>query len=166
MKALIIVTILGLTLAGCASESQKPATDSTTTIAATPTPAITPQVHVTPPVTDPGSETASNTKTADAPVAFTYTGVTADKEDISYKIKVNTAKPISQVDIAIRYLDAQGKVVSETTRAWQNIVKSKKQPIEQGKTYEVTDALEPGSTKAECQLKRVWFTDGSTWSAS
>ena len=129
------------------------------------TPTITPRVEITPPANTESRETTSPAETGGAPVEFTYTGLTPDKESISYKIRVNTAKPISQVDIAIRYLDAQGRVVTETTRAWQNIVKSKRQPIEQGKTYVVEDELEPGSTKAECQLKRVFFTDGSTWSA-
>jgi uncharacterized protein YcfL len=168
MKALIITTILGITLVACSSEPQKSATNSTnaTTAAGTPTPVITPQVHITPPVTNENSETSSSTNASDAPVEFTYTGITPDKEDISYKIKVKTAKPISQVDIAARYWDAQGNLISETTLAWQNIVKSKKQPIEQGKTYNATGLLEPGSTKVECKLKRVFFTDGSVWSAS
>jgi hypothetical protein len=164
MKTLIVVFLLSATLASCSGESQTQVANSNAA-AATPTPAITPQVHVTPPVTNRNGETAPATNSAAAPVEFTFTGVTPDKESIAYKIKVNSAKPVSQVDIAVKYLDAEGRVVSETTRAWQNIVKSKKQPIEQGKTYEVTDELEPGSTTAECQLKRVFFTDGTNWSA-
>ena len=163
MKPLIVTIILAATLASCSSESQKVSTNSTAN--GSPTPAITPLVHITPPVETANSETASPTETAGAPVEFTYTGVTPDKESISYKIRVKTAKPIKQVDIDIKYLDAQGKVVSEITRAWQNIVKSKMQPIEQGKTYEVTDYLEEGSVKAECKLKRVFYTNGSIWSA-
>jgi hypothetical protein len=124
-------------------------------------------VHITPtPGTANNNESASSAKDKSAPVEFTYTGITADKENFSYKVKVNTTKPVSQVDIGIKYLDEQGRVISETTRVWQNIVKSKKQPIEQGKSYEVTDALEPNSTKVECRLKRVVFVDGSTWSAT
>jgi hypothetical protein len=164
MKALIVTIMLAATLGSCSSEQQKSSTNSSLV---SPTPEITPQVHITPPVKNANSETTPTTETATtaAPVEFTYTGITPDKESFSYKIKVNTPKPISQVDIGIKYLDAQGQVVSETTRAWQNIVKSKKQPIEQGKTYDVTDDLEPGSIKAECKLKRVFFTDGSNWSA-
>jgi hypothetical protein len=122
-------------------------------------------VHITPPQKNANSETLSSTETVGAPVDFIYIGTTPDKESFSYKIKINTAQPISQVDIAIKYMDDQGKVLSETTRAWQNIVKSTRQPIEQGKTYEVTDDLEAGSVKAECRLKRVFFTDGTSWSA-
>jgi hypothetical protein len=165
MKPLIITIMLAAALASCSSAPQKSSVNETAN--ASPSPTITPQVHITPPVKTETSETTTpSTETAtSAPVEFTYTGVTPDKESISYKIRVNTPRPISQVDIAVKYLDAQGQVVSETTRAWQNIVKSKKQPIEQGKTYEVTDDLEEGPTRAECKLKRVFFTDGTNWSA-
>jgi hypothetical protein len=163
MKRLIVTLILAVGLSGCSGGTAKRSQNSTAN--AGPTPTITPQVEITPPIKTENREPASTTETASAPVEFTYMGLTPDKENISYKIRVNTAKEISQVDIAVRYLDAQGQVVTETTLAWQNIIKSRKQPIEQGRTYEVEDYLEPGSLKAECQLKRVFFTDGSTWSA-
>jgi hypothetical protein len=163
MKILLATVALAATLLSCSTGPQKAPADLSST-AATPTPALTPQVHITPPPENANTVTASPDETTAPPVDFTYNGVIPDKESITYKIKVNTDKPISQVDIAIKYLDEQGKVVAETTRAWQNVVKSAKQPIVQGKTYEVTDDLEPGSTKAECKLKRVFFTDGSSWS--
>jgi hypothetical protein len=78
---------------------------------------------------------------------------------------VLTATPISQVDIGIKYMDDSGKVLDETTYAWQNVVKSARQPIEQGKTYEAKDDLPEGATKAECVLKRVIFADGTRWEA-
>lgn len=109
------------------------------------------------------SQTTSES-TSGAPVEFTWLGITSDKQNISYKIKVNTDKPISQVDLAVKETDDSGKVLMDTTMLWQNIVKSVQQPIEKGKTYDVQDYLYPGSTKAECKLKRVVFEDGTSWS--
>ena len=109
------------------------------------------------------SQTTSES-TSGAPVEFTWLGITPDKQNISYKIKVNTDKPISQVDLAVKETDDSGKVLMDTTMLWQNIVKSVQQPIEKGKTYDVQDYLYPGSSKAECKLKRVVFQDGTSWS--
>lgn len=111
----------------------------------------------------PGNPTSA-AKEGERPVDFTYLGITSDKRNISYKIKVNTEKPIRQVDLAVKQMDDSGKVLLDTTLAWQNIVKMTRQPIEKGKTYDVQDYLYPGATKAECKLKRVVFADGSTWS--
>jgi len=109
--------------------------------------------------------TAKTESTAGARlIEFTYLGITSDKQNISYRIKVNTDKPISQVDLAVKEMDDSGKVLLDTTMLWQNIVKSVRQPIEKGKTYDVQDYLYPGAAKAECKLKRVVFKDGSTWS--
>src|SRR5258708_7274459 len=102
--------------------------------------------------------------TSGAPIEFTYLGITPDKANISYTIKVNTDKPISQVDLAVKETDDSGKVLMDTTMLWQNIVKSVQQPIENGKTYDVKDYLYPGATKAECKLKSVVFEDHSSWS--
>jgi hypothetical protein len=108
---------------------------------------------------------APDNAAAGAPVEFTYVGITPDKESFSYKIRVNTAKPIGQVDIGAKYYDDKGKVIGDSTIAWQNVVKSTRQPIEPGRAYEATAYLEPGSTKVEANLKRVVFKDGSSWSA-
>ena len=110
------------------------------------------------------SSQSSSQRTAGAPIEFTYLGITPDKQNISYKIKVNTEKRISQVDLAVKEMDDSGKVLMDTNMLWQNIVKSHREPIEQGKTYDVADYLYPGATRAECKLKRVVFEDGSTWS--
>jgi hypothetical protein len=104
-------------------------------------------------------------KMVEPPVEFAYLGVAPDKESIAYKIKVKTDEPISQVDIGVKYMDASGKVLDETTLAWQNVVKSVRQPIEKGKTYEGKDYLPEGATKAECVLKRVIFANGTRWNA-
>ena len=77
---------------------------------------------------------------------------------------MNTEKRISQVDLAVKEMDDSGKVLMDTTMLWQNIVKSVRQPIEKGKTYDVQDYLYPGATRAEGKLKRVVFEDGTTWS--
>ena len=83
----------------------------------------------------------------------------------TYKIKVNAAEPISQVDIGVRYMGQDSSVPEETTLAWQNVVKSARQPIERGQTYEVRDYLPEGAVKAEYTLKRVIFQDGTCWNA-
>ena len=100
-----------------------------------------------------------------APVEFAYIGVAPDKQNIQFSIKVNSDKPIRQVDIGAKYLDAQGKSLMDTTIAWQNIVKMVKQPIENGKTYKGEGYFLPTAAKAECKLLRVIFQDGTRWSA-
>jgi|SRR5882672_4082271 len=109
------------------------------------------------------SQSPASQSTSGAPVEFTYGGITPDKESISYRIKVNTDKPIEEVHLALKETDAGGKVVEQTTIAWQNIVHSTRQPIEKGKAYEDQMALDPGATKAECALKEVVFKDGTRW---
>jgi hypothetical protein len=116
------------------------------------------------------SEKPAQSKTAPSdanapPVDFTFLGITPDKESVSYKIKVNTDKPIEEVHLALKETDAGGKVVEQTMIAWQNIVHSTQQPIEKGKTYEAQTPLDPGATKAECTLKEVIFKDGTRWAA-
>jgi hypothetical protein len=111
------------------------------------------------------SQSGAPATTAGAPVEFSYGGLTPDKENISYKIKVNTDKPIMEVHLALKESDAGGKVVEQTTVVWQNIVRSTQQPIERGKTYEAQTVLDPGATKAECLLKEVIFEDGTRWTA-
>ena len=98
------------------------------------------------------------------PVEFTCLGLSADRTHFSYRVKVNTDKPISQVDIEVKSVDAKGKSSTETF-LWQNIVKSHQQPIEKGKTYDVDEnAVAEGTTKVECKMKRVVFADGTSWS--
>ena len=113
-------------------------------------------------VDNPQSDTAG-TK-AGAPVEFIYGGFTPDKESLSYKIKVNTDKPIEEVHLALKETDDSGKVVEQTTVIWQNIVRSTRRPIERGNTYEAQTVLDPGATKADCSLKEVIFEDGTRWS--
>jgi hypothetical protein len=111
------------------------------------------------------SQSAVSESTGAAPVEFFYGGITPDKTSISYKIKVNTDKPIEEVHLALKETDAGGKVVEQTMIAWQNIVHSTQQPIEKGRTYEDQMALDPAATKAECTLKEVVFKDGTRWTA-
>ena len=110
-----------------------------------------------------GSPSAASESTGAAPVEFFYGGITPDKTSISYKIKVNTDKPIEEVHLALKETDAGGKVVEQTMIAWQNIVHSTQQPIEKGKTYEAQTPLDSAATKAECSLKEVIFKDGTRW---
>jgi hypothetical protein len=112
------------------------------------------------------SRAATSLTTAEAPVEFTYGGIAPDKAKITYKIKVNTNKPIEEVHMNLKEMDANGKVLTDTTLIWQNIVHSTRQPIEQGKTYEDYTMLNPGAVKAECSLKEVIFADFTRWSAT
>ena len=98
------------------------------------------------------------------PVEFTFLGITPDKQDIAYRFKINTAKPIEEVHLALKEKDAAGKPVEDTTLIWQNIVHSTRQPIESGQTYEDKSYVDPKVTKVECTLKEVVFTDNSRWS--
>ena len=160
MKILIPLMAAAVLFTACTSESQKTPTSSSANTNSVP------YVITTSQDAQPANvETVPNNATAKALVEFTYVGITPDKENFSYKIKVNTDRPISQVDIAVKYYDDKGKVLGDSTIAWQNVVKSTRQPIEQGKVYEATGYLEPGSTKVEAVLNRVVFKDGSSWSA-
>jgi hypothetical protein len=150
MKSYILVVLAAVFIAGC---SNKPAsTDTQPAAAAQSTPSKA-----------ASSQTAASQPASGAPVEFTYGGITADKANISYKIKVNTDKPIEEVHLAFKATDAGGKVLDQSTIAWQNIVKSSRQPIEKGKTYEDTSAIDPAAAKVECSLKEVVFKDGTTW---
>jgi hypothetical protein len=161
MKLLKCCLALTLALAACGggrddkpsagnSATTQQTVETTTTNAPTPLPTATPS-----PATVGGER----------PVEVTYTGVTPDKESITYKVKVNTAKKVTQVDLNIKYTDESGRVVDENTYAWQNIVKSVRKPIERGQTYEATDPMPDGAARAEVTLKRVIFEDGARWEA-
>src|SRR5436305_14651025 len=112
------------------------------------------------------SQAAAPPTTAEAPVEFTYGGIAPDKTKITYKIKVNTDKPILEVHAAIKEMDASGKVLFDGDLIWRNIVHSTEQPIEQGKTYEDYTMLSPGVVKVECSFKEVVFKDFTRWSAT
>jgi len=99
------------------------------------------------------------------PVELLSCGVPPGKASVSYKIKVNTDKPISEVHLNLKETDAGGKIVTETTLVWQNVVHSTRQPIEQGKTCEDEMALSPPAVAAECSLKEVVYKDYTRWSA-
>jgi hypothetical protein len=154
MKIYIALVLTILFLSACSAK--EPSGAASTQAAA--------GAQVTPAKVDASQSGAPET-TAGAPVEFIYGGITPDKENVSYKIKVNTDKPIEEVHLALKESDASGKVVEQTTVVWQNIVRSTRRPIERGKTYEAQTVLDPGATKAECSLNEVIFEDGTRWSA-
>ena len=160
MKLLYGCLALSLVFVGCGSKEANVSTNNSVT--------TTEVREVEKPRTESASPTPAAspvTKSGEPPVELTSLNVAPGKESASYKIKINTAEPISQVDVGIKYLDDAGKVLDETTYAWQNVVKSARQPIEKGKTYEVKDELPEGATRAEYVLKRVIFQNGIRWSA-
>lgn len=108
---------------------------------------------------------ATSPTTAGAPVELIQSGVTDDKANLAYRIKVNSDKPIDEVHLALKETDAKGKALGTSMIVWQNIVGSTRKPIESGKTYDDQTALDPGAVKAEVSLKEVIFKDGSRWSA-
>jgi hypothetical protein len=160
MKLFTCCIVLSLAFVGCGGANKAPADNSATLTQTKETETIRSESP------SPTAMPSPATKDGERPVEFTYLGITPDKESISYKIKVNAAKPISQVDLGVKYMDASGNVLEETTIAWQNIVKSVRKPIEKGKTYEVEGYLPQGATKADCTLKRVVFEDGTYWNAN
>jgi len=104
-------------------------------------------------------------KAADrVPVEFTAIGITPDKANVAYRIKVNADKPIDEVHLTLKATDSKGKVTADTI-VWQNIVGSSRRPIESGKAYEDQSALDPATVKAEVSLKEVLFKDGTKWNA-
>ena len=110
------------------------------------------------------SEPGEAKTTAGAPVEFTTIGITPDKTNVAYRIKVNTDRTIDEVHLVLKATDSKGKV-SEDTIVWQNIVGSTRRPIESGKTYEDQTALDPVTVKADVSLKEVLFKDGTKWNA-
>jgi hypothetical protein len=162
----LLALTLALAACGGGRDDNKPAAgNSATTQKTTETTTINAAAASPLPTVPPAATNSPATTGGERPVEFTYLGVTPDKESIAYKIKVNSAKPISQVDLNMKYLDDKGGVVDESTYAWQNIVKSARKPIERGQTYEVKDPLPDGATRAEVTLKRVIFEDGTRWEA-
>lgn len=161
MKLFAVFVFLSILLAGCGGGSREVRVNNSSTTTETKLPE-TARTETPTPTATPVTETAETER----PIEFAYLGVTPSKDAIAYKIKVNTAKPISQVDLDVKYMDDGGKVIDETTYAWQNIVKSVRKPIERGKTYDVEDNLPEGATKAEVTLKRVIFEDGTRWNAN
>jgi len=152
MKTLLTVIALLLLLGGCTNKTENsngPAAPANQTASG----------NTEKPVKD-GSPSATN---AGEPVDFTCLGLSADKTHFSYRVKVNTDKGISQVDIEVKTVDQKGKA-STQTYLWQNIVKSTRQPIEKGKTYDVDESVEEGTNRVECKIKRVVFADGTSWS--
>jgi hypothetical protein len=159
MKTLFMLMTIAVFFTACSNAPHEPSTANPANTNPVSINTTSPDAKLEP------SETVSKPVPADAPVQFIYSGITPDKENFAYKIKVNTDKPITQVDITFKAYDEKGKVTDDTTVIWQNIVKSTIQPIEQGKVYDATAYLEPGSTKVDASLNRVVFKDGSTWSA-
>lgn len=101
---------------------------------------------------------------APAPVEVSFVKVDADRELLLYKVKINDAKPIRQVDIRFRYLDAAGKELLSREFLWQHNVKGTVQPIEKGKTYGDEDFGYPEkTTKAELKVTMVHYKDGTKW---
>ena len=101
-------------------------------------------------------------RSGEAPVTFEFLGLSADKEYVRYRIRVNTDKLLEQVDVRLSYTGADKKRQTETL-IWQNIVKSRQQPIEKGKAYEAEGYLGPGATAVDCRLARVVYKDMTTW---
>ena len=163
MKRLIASLAVALVICGCGSKQENVSVNSSSENTRT---APSPLVEVTAPPSPTPSATASPAATnTERPVEFTYLGMSPDKEHTHYKIKVLTEKKISQVDLGVKYWDASGKILDDTTFIWQNIVKSARQPIEKGKTYDVLDDVPEGTAKADVILKRVIFDDGTYWNA-
>ena len=165
MKLLVTCLAASIILVGCAGRQENVSVNSSSINTATaPSPLVEATAPPSPTATAAATPSPAATST-ERPVEFTYLGITPDKENMHYKIKVLTAKKITQVDLGVKFTDASGKVLDETTLAWQNIVKSVKKPIEKGQTYDVLDYIPEGTTHTDVVLKRVIFDDGTYWTA-
>jgi hypothetical protein len=101
---------------------------------------------------------------ADAPIEFTPLGLTPDKENVAFTIKVIADKPVVQIDLGIKETDDGGKVLLDTSLLWQNKECCPRKPLEKGKSYDVKEHLvQPGTTRVECVVQRVHFEDGAVW---
>jgi hypothetical protein len=101
---------------------------------------------------------------ADAPIEFTPLGLTADKQNVAFTVKVIADKPVVQVDVGIKETDDSGKVLLDTSLLWQDKECCPRKPLEKGKPYDVKEHLvQDGTTKAECVVQRVHFEDGGVW---
>jgi len=155
MRALLLMSAL-LLLCSCGMSTET----STNQNAAAPN-----QNEAQPPAAKTEKAPEATTANASAPVDLTVLGMSPDKTNVSYKIKVNTNKPIEEVHLALKETDGTGKVVADTTLVWQNIVGSTRKPIESGMTYEDHSTLDADVIKAEVSLKEVVFKDGTRWTA-
>ena len=99
------------------------------------------------------------------PVTIEFLGLAADKEHVRYRIHVVTEKPVEQVDVGLTYNDAGGKE-QRATVVWQNVVQSKRQPIEKGKTYEDEAYVGRGATGVVCKVLHVVYKDMTSWAPS
>ena len=99
------------------------------------------------------------------PVDFKLLGVDAARGVTRYQVRINTDKPVTQVDLHLAFVNQAGKGLMNTDLIWQNIVNSQRQPIVKGKTYTVEDFLPSGAVKAEGRRLRVFFKDGTVWKA-
>lgn len=98
-----------------------------------------------------------------APVNFGVSQPKGEEIRVPMTFKINADKEISQVDIAVKELDAAGKTLEQTTYIWQNIVHSAVQPIKKGETYTDKYRHQPETKKIDVQLTRVVFKDGTDW---
>ena len=153
MKKYIPILLAAVFLSACGNK--QPASTTSTE----------PAAGLQSPPSKTGSQSAAPQTTTGAPVELIYGGITPDKANVSYKIKVNTDRPIAEVHLALKEMDGKGKVVEDTTIVWQNIVGSTRRPIENGETYEDQTPLDPAAVKAECTLKEVIFKDDTRWTA-
>ena len=151
MRTCIPIILAAALFSACAGKQASSSNTSTATAASTAAPA------------QPGGSQAAASQTSGAPVELTSCELTADKQNVSYKIKVNTTQSIEEVHVSLKELDAAGKVLGQMPLVWKNIVGSTRQPIENGKTYGDQSPLEPGVARIDCSLGEVVFKDGTSW---
>ena len=99
------------------------------------------------------------------PITFTWKGLTPDRKAVHFRVAIHSKKPVDQVYLEVRYVDDAGAVLFGGELIWQNIVHSVRQPIVDGKTYEVDTLFVPKTARADGKLLRVHFADSSIWEA-
>ncbi len=97
------------------------------------------------------------------PVEISYDQPKAGEIRTEFRFKINTSKPIKQVDVAIEYQGTANQVLRNTTFGWQNIINGEQRPIKGGQTYQDKHRFPEGTIKTKASLERVIYEDGSTW---
>jgi hypothetical protein len=98
----------------------------------------------------------------EVPVTVECLGLAADKEHVRYRIHVVTDKPVMQADVGLTYNGADGKEQRQTV-VWQNVVQSKRPPIEKGKAFEDETYVGRGATGIVCKVLHVVYKDMTSW---
>ena len=152
-----LAALLLLVGAGC-SKTSAPAPEAA--------PSVNSQTE-TQPAESSDAAVTSATVEKDAPVQVVSGALSADKTILPVKITINApaGKTVKYVGIYYKCVGTDG-VSASLNYNWENIANGKKNPIENGKTYnyDVDVTTEVASCKS-AKAVSVDYTDGTKWEA-